>query len=105
MVDEMPRGVNACAVQGCWETMVVHHTRYCNTHRRQRQPKYQQTHNTPAPAECDEDQYKLKQDARRTCESLQAYVSWVEEHGARKKVLPMLYWGRASPSPERFAQK
>ena len=85
--------------------MVVHHTRYCNTHRRQRQPKYQQTHNTPAPAECDEDQYKLKQDARRTCESLQAYVSWVEEHGARKKVLPMLYWGRASPSPERFAQK
>ena len=101
MAEEMPHGRNACAVKGCWETLVVQRTRFCNTHRMQRQAKYRQVHGTPAPEELEQEQYESKQNARRTLATLQEYVSWVEEHGASvHNAHHSLLRGRASHSPE-----
>ena len=86
----LPTGSDgACACVGCWGVVVASAKTFCNTHRVQRQSKYRSTHpdHQPVP-ELDEEAYERKSEARRTCATVQAYITWVEEHGARGEGTP-----------------
>lgn len=79
----LPTEMSACSCVGCWNVVVHEGKMFCNTHRVQRQNKYKTNHpgHSEAPV-LSGDKYELKQEARRTSDTVQAYVDWVEEHGA-----------------------